>query len=538
MIEAELPNGTILEFPDGTDTAVIQRVVKQQLGVQAEPAEDQGDGNLAKSALSGVIKGAVGAASLPEMAGRGILRLGQEGLQALGLDVGEDLSVTDTFTGRAGQAAFKKAYDYEPETGVGQVVQTIGEFGAGGGVLGLGGRAAAKAAAGAASRSGQAAGKAGSALEQAGLTKAGQATSAVAAVGSEAGGEVFEGTGMEGVGEFAGALLAPSAAYNAANAAARFTNKTKNFLAGKNASAPTTQSLKQEHTAAYNELDKGGFSISATAVDDMIDNAITAARREGADPRLHDSFVAASNKLDQFRGKRMKLSTFNELQKTLSGMVDKKSPHVLTMLKSMDNSLEKVPAVGNQTRAAERLQNAKDLYKKTIKVETLEKALKKAQERTDVSGSGGNKQNNFRRAIANSLNDKRVANIWTDTERAAMERIISGSLSENMMRLVGKMAPSGNGLMTYLNFTSAVAINPALLGISLGTAGVKALSDRKIDRAVKQLRDMVAGAGVPKELITRDVVRELLSTQGMVPSMVSDAQSSVPTLVSPMQGGQ
>jgi len=32
MIEAELADGTVLEFPDGTDKAVIQRVVKQRLG--------------------------------------------------------------------------------------------------------------------------------------------------------------------------------------------------------------------------------------------------------------------------------------------------------------------------------------------------------------------------------------------------------------------------------------------------------------------------------------------------------------------------
>ena len=34
MIEAELPDGTILEFPEGTDQAVIQRVVRQQLGIK------------------------------------------------------------------------------------------------------------------------------------------------------------------------------------------------------------------------------------------------------------------------------------------------------------------------------------------------------------------------------------------------------------------------------------------------------------------------------------------------------------------------
>ena len=37
MIEAELPDGTILEFPDGTDQGVIQSVVKQRLGIQAAP---------------------------------------------------------------------------------------------------------------------------------------------------------------------------------------------------------------------------------------------------------------------------------------------------------------------------------------------------------------------------------------------------------------------------------------------------------------------------------------------------------------------
>lgn len=39
-VEAELPDGTVLEFPDGTDEAVIQRVVRQQLGV-SDPAETQ-----------------------------------------------------------------------------------------------------------------------------------------------------------------------------------------------------------------------------------------------------------------------------------------------------------------------------------------------------------------------------------------------------------------------------------------------------------------------------------------------------------------
>ena len=38
MIEAELPDGTVLEFPEGTSQDVIQRVVKQRLGAKQKPS--------------------------------------------------------------------------------------------------------------------------------------------------------------------------------------------------------------------------------------------------------------------------------------------------------------------------------------------------------------------------------------------------------------------------------------------------------------------------------------------------------------------
>lgn len=39
MIEAELPDGTILEFPDNTPDSVVDSVVRKHLGVQAEPTQ-------------------------------------------------------------------------------------------------------------------------------------------------------------------------------------------------------------------------------------------------------------------------------------------------------------------------------------------------------------------------------------------------------------------------------------------------------------------------------------------------------------------
>jgi len=41
MIEAELPDGTVLEFPAGTSQDVVQRAVRQRLGVGVEPSKQQ-----------------------------------------------------------------------------------------------------------------------------------------------------------------------------------------------------------------------------------------------------------------------------------------------------------------------------------------------------------------------------------------------------------------------------------------------------------------------------------------------------------------
>lgn len=82
MIEAELPDGTVLEFPEGTSQDVIQRVVKQRIGVAqqpaAAPAKPQERSQLA--ALGGSIGQGVGNVALgaQNLLGMGLEKLGAE----------------------------------------------------------------------------------------------------------------------------------------------------------------------------------------------------------------------------------------------------------------------------------------------------------------------------------------------------------------------------------------------------------------------------------------------------------------------------
>ena len=103
------------------DEAAAKQLVQAAMSARAQTTqepevEEEGRelfgsvGEVGGSALAGAARGALGALELPEMALRGVARLGQEGLQAAGLaDEDYNIPVLDTFTGRAVDAATEAA---------------------------------------------------------------------------------------------------------------------------------------------------------------------------------------------------------------------------------------------------------------------------------------------------------------------------------------------------------------------------------------------------------------------------------------------
>ena len=484
MIEAELPDGTILEFPDGTDQAVIQRVVKQRLGVaQAEPQQEVSTAmDVAKSLGSGAVRGAIALAETPELLGRLGVRGYEEAKQLLGGEVEQETPIFDTVTGRTLRGA-TTADDYQPQTTYGKYAGTVGEFlpAAVGGPVGLLRRGATAAAAG---------------------------------LGSEAAGQAAEGTAIEPYARIVGAIATPSVA-----------NKTLSVFQKKNATAPSISSLKSEKTAAYNALKSEGTGLTGTQtaylVEDMrnvlnLDDIILSAK-----PSVERALKLINEVEDSGA---MNLAKFNELQKALGKIYRSApdAPEVLSMMTKMDDAL------ASGTKDKNLMLAAKAANKKYSKARMLDRYFTAAMEGAGkgkiISNAGEALQNTATRILRNEKN----LPFWSPDELTALKSLSQGSIPTRVMGALGKLSPTSGGLMTGLNIAIAFASPYNMLEIigMTATTFAKLGYNSKVKKSSKALEDLVRAGGVkqPSKIITKELVQDMVARLGGLVAMETQEQ--------------
>lgn len=536
MIEAELPDGTILEFPDGTDQAVIQRVVKQQLGVEQEVAPvDKSDrtfgemlyenifgegevdtigeqiGDVIGSAARGLIRGGKAAVELPEMAGRGAVRLGE-------IATGSETRtpILDTATGRAIEGAYERVSELGEGIGIqspelaargqtlgGQFAGTVGEF--------VGGGVGLAPVAGAVSKGLRAAGAAKGAqiasdIGKAGLTRQGAGAAAISGAASEGAGQLAEGTEFEGAARIVGAFAGPSAITRAG----KVYNKTAEALRKKGFKSPALEVAEQSKNKAWDEFEQvaGKLAINMDDVNRDLGIAIANNRKDlfvGYSPRGGgdaDFIDQAIQMVAAHTGDTFNAAQLNNLVKELN-TVYKKSGFKPQLKFIRDNVKDTLEAKASQVAsvvggdAGDLLKAANLQSRRYYKIKAFDEAMDKAKRNVASTGSGGNVVNTYKQAIKTILNNPKSRMQFDEDELIMMERFVTGSMSDNMLRLVSKLSPTGNGLMAALN-VGAAAANPAMLGVTAAGMTAKGVIDRKTLDAVDQIKDTIISGVRPQ----------------------------------------
>lgn len=527
MVEAELPDGTILEFPDGTDPAVIQRVVKQRLGVAEEqgpqgfsdvigvaPLRKEGQtfgqalyenlvgdgevdtfgeqvGDVIGTGAAGVLRGIKGIVETPEM----LVRLGKRGAEEINQFTGvrdpneEKTAVFDTATGRGIQSGYEGVaglFGADPsglqrkgETTTAQYAGTIGEF-----------------LPAAASLNPVSIGK------DAFLRASPSATKAMVAagIGSETAGQLTEGTEYEPYARVVGAFASPAAISGLKG----IKNKTVQFTQKRAIEKPAVETARQAKDASYAAFTNAGGKVDVQMSDVVKDIEMSIATDDlflGYAPKLGGTSAyvdEARQAVISLTGRDLNLAQLDKFRTSLSNIYKKSGfdPRVAFIRDKIDDVIQNAP-IREGGKAGDLINTARADFRRYKKVEVFEEAMQKAERGAAKTGSGGNIVNKYLQAVDGILNSPAKRRQFDKDEIEMMEQFVLGDKSRDMLRLIGKLSPSGNGLMAALN-VAAIAQNPAFVAGTVAGVAAKAGSERRAIGELDTIRKAIISGVAPE----------------------------------------
>lgn len=249
-------------------------------------------------------------------------------------------------------------------------------------------------------------------------------------------------------------------------------------------SAATYQAAKR---ALYKEVDNAGIVFDQTELQGLA---------QQFDQALDDAFFVPGmgGKADQWQqriarmassGRPVSLSRLDNVRSQIFKAY-RAAPDEVELL----DAIKAIDDVIDAKNGGEVLNAARAANKVYRKVELLETALVKAEDMAGASGSGGNIENQFRSAFRRILNNEKKAQFFNEKEIEAMRNFVRGDLPQEILRRVGKLSPSGNGLMQALNL-GAIAYDPAMMGVTAAATATKAIGDNRVQRQAQDVIELI-----------------------------------------------
>lgn len=307
------------------------------------------------------------------------------------------------------------------------------------------------------------------------------------AVGSEAAGELTEGTGLEPAARVAGGVIAGAGGATAAS---------ERNLAKLAAQLPTPKNIYDAANAGYNMLKQSGTRISANGTQDLLNTVKADLHAENFRDYLAPNTYRAIEELTASGSATIgDLDGVRKLLNRVPGTNPTDKEAARRAIDAIDNFLSNVPAQhvisGDPARDAAILKHAQGNWALHKQLETVEEASIKGQHRAGVSGSGANRINTARQEIRKILDSDKKSRGMSGAVKDKMEEIVMGTWLSNRARQIGKFAPSGPVSATTSILTGMGAGAGAGAAVAGGGFLAKHLGEYLTDRQIRQLEELM-----------------------------------------------
>nr|WMC99344.1 hypothetical protein RAR13_11870 [Aminobacter aminovorans] len=325
---------------------------------------------------------------------------------------------------------------------------------------------------------------------------------ALSAVGNDqdigTGALVGLGAGLGGnlVGEGASALVG--------KVAGRFNPKTPQL---------TVDDLKAASNASYKKADAAGVVFNKTGVDRLTRNVIDDLTTHGFDPANEPGAMAVLKRLQAMKDGNVTFKGLDTLRKVASnGFIpgnqsnNKVLTQIIGRIDEMVNAADPATVMmGDPKAGAAAIQEARSLWGRARKLETVEGLMDRAALNAGSTGSGGNVENATRQQLKRILTSETTGRGFSQAEKEATRRAVMGTKTQNALRLAGKISPQGNGLMAALGLGGAVAAPQVAIPAMVMGFGAKKTAEHLSRKSVAELVSLIANGGVPAPIVQNTI---------------------------------
>lgn len=522
MIEVELPDGSIAEFPDGTSDDTIKGVLQREFGGQQQSQSplDQEKAKRDEYYSSGIYAGEYN----PLGAIARTLEAGASGAQRAPMfgwddEIQAGLTTAGGFAGDYEQARQKFDAQKQARRQQNPIASGVGELAGG---LATGGTIASTGAT-LAGRSLPVVGRAGAAaIEGAGygaITGAGEAQPGERMQGAAYGGAVGAATGA--VASKAGDMLASRAARNVAQQ-----------------TAPTVDDLASASNALYTQANQAGVVIKPQSTDRLLQNMALVAGKPNSN--LRPRTLGVMQDVVNMRGQPMTLQDFDELRQSIGLAMkgaDAQDVRTLQLMKNVVDGFADRASPNDITGNVDGfkyLKDARALWAKKSKTELVEQMMDLSDVQSATYSQSGT-QNAIKQKAKQLYGQivKGKVKGFTAEETALVRKLSKGEMTPKVIEWLGKFAPRGvvsAGGGAGIGALMGSALGPA--GSAVGAAvpgvigfGAANMADRAALQGVQALRNAAATGQAPVlNAITNKTVPLIGPLSGMASSQLMQSR--------------
>ncbi len=271
--------------------------------------------------------------------------------------------------------------------------------------------------------------------------------------------------------------------------------------------APTEEVLRQQATQAYRAAEEAGVSFKQEGIQNLIQ---TAEKRVGkTNPTLHPDTQAALNEVRALGEKDIvTLSELEDVRRIVGDATASiKKPDARLAFKLRDTIDDFVLRAkkseinaGDARVGSEQLTRARDLWNRLRKSEVISKSLRDA----DLVASPGARS--IRSQFASLLRNEKKRRLFNKEEISAIERVAKGNVSERALDVLSKFAPE-NTLTSLIGIGGGGAAAGVPGAVALPVAGqIARASAASIKRSNADFVQALVRSGVNRQKAQRAVI--------------------------------